>query len=526
MSIHRLGRLLAASLLIASLLWASSLALGVTSRDAAAFQAEPGQDTPPAPRLYTVVLPAADAADRTALVQQGIAIDGLSGENAVSVMTDAQLAIARAAGLRPLAVTPLDFPPADADYHNYTELLTALADTAAAHGDIVRLVDVGVSVEGRPIPAVKISDHPERDETDEPAILFVALHHAREHLTVEMALAVIRLFTEGYGVDPALTNLVEQREIWVLPNANPDGGEYDVESGSYRYWRKNRRLNSDDSYGVDLNRNYGYRWGGEGSSPWPWSDTYRGPVPFSEPETQAIRDFVIAHPNLTAAISFHTYGELILYPYGYTYEEHPADMQPDDYRAFAALAERMAATNDYTPQQASALYLTAGDTVDWLYGERGIFAFTFEMYPVSSDPGFYPTADSIPRETGRNLPAVTYLTGMADHPRKSIGLGGDATAPQVTLTAVQQPGSPAISLAAEATDHAGVTLVAWQVDGATVALDRTPPYTLTWTALAAGAYDVAVLAFDAGANVGEAYMTIQVTGEFEATYLPLLFSGQ
>ncbi len=508
------------------LLFAFLLALLVTPRSAVAFQAEPAQDAPPAPRLYTVVLPAANAVERTALAEQGCALDGLRGENAVSVMTAAELAAARAAGLRPLSVTPLDFPPADAAYHNYTELLAALADTAAASPDIVRLTDAGVSVEGRTIPAVKISDHPERDEPDEPAILFVALHHAREHLTVEMALAIIRLFTEGYGVDPALTNLVEQREIWILPNANPDGGEYDIETGYYRYWRKNRQPNPDDSYGVDLNRNYGYRWGGEGSSPFPSSDTYRGPEPFSEPETQAIRDFVIAHPNITAAISFHTYGELILYPYGYTYDELPDDMNPDDYRAFVALAEHMAATNDYTPQQASALYLTAGDTVDWLYGDRGIFAFTFEMYPAYSDPGFYPTARSIPRETGRNLPAVTYLTGMADDPAKSIGLGGDATSPQVSLIAIQQPGSPAISLTAEATDDAAVTLVAWQVDGTTVALDRAAPYAATWIAPAAGSYEVAVLAFDAGANVGAAQATVEVDGEFRAVYLPLLFRGQ
>ena len=92
----------------------------------------------------------------------------------------------------------------------------------------------------------------------------MALHHAREHLTVEMALEVIRLFTEGYGRDPALTNLVNTREIWVLPNINPDGGEYDVATGIYQYWRKNRRPNPGGTYGVDLNRNYGYRWGGVG----------------------------------------------------------------------------------------------------------------------------------------------------------------------------------------------------------------------------------------------------------------------
>ena len=182
-------------------------------------------------------------------------------------------------GLAPLEITPLDFPPVDSAYHNCAEMRTAIEQSAAANPDIVRVSAVGQSLEGRAILAVKISDEPAVDDPAEPAVLFMSLHHAREHLTVEMALEVIRLFTEGYGHDPALTNLVNTREIWVLPNINPDGGEYDIATGVYQYWRKNRRPNPGGSVGVDLNRNYGYHWGKTGSSGWPTDETYRGPAP-------------------------------------------------------------------------------------------------------------------------------------------------------------------------------------------------------------------------------------------------------
>ena len=171
---------------------------------------------------------------------------------------------------------------------------------------------------------------------------------------------------------------------------------------------------------MDLNRNYGYRWGGDGSSGIPGADTYRGPFAFSEPETQVVRDFVGAHPDITAAITFHTYAELILYPYGYTYEDQPPDMTLNDLMVFRKLAGDMAATNGYTPKQASDLYTTSGDTVDWLYGARGIFGFTFEMYPKGY-PGFYPPGSVIEQETRRNDAAVIYLTAVADNPRKVIG---------------------------------------------------------------------------------------------------------
>ena len=257
--------------------------------------------------MVRVTLPAADREARSALAARGLALETIGPDTVTVLMAQAGLAQLRSAGLTPIDVTLLDFPPADSAYHNYAELLAEIQAVAQAHPDIMQVRMVGRSVEGREIIAVKISDNPMVDEPGEPAVLFMALTHA-EHLTVEMALATIRLFAEQYGRDPAFTNLVEQRELYILPNVNPDGGEFDLATGYYQYWRKNRQPHADGAIGVDLNRNYGYRWGCcGGSSPIPSADTYRGPAPFSEPETQTVRDFVLAHPNITAAISFHTF---------------------------------------------------------------------------------------------------------------------------------------------------------------------------------------------------------------------------
>ncbi len=481
----------------------------------------PARAAPTPPPIYQVTLPAADREARSELAARGVAIDQISAETVTTLVDAAGLARLREQGLEPLAVEPLDFPPADSAYHNYQELQTSLQATAAAYPAITRVITVGLSLEGRSIPAVKISDQPDLDDPNEPAVLFIALHHAREHLTVEMALKIIRLFTTGYGVDPALTNLVNTREIWVLPNVNPDGGEYDVATGFYASWRKNRRPNPDGTFGVDLNRNYSYQWGCcGGSSPTPGSDVYRGASAFSEPETQAVRDFVLAHPDITAAISFHTYAELILYPYGYTYTDIPPDMTAQDYQTFVTLAQRMAQTNGYRPQQASDLYTTSGDTVDWLYGERRIFGFTFEMYPTSSWPGFYPPASVIERETQRNVAAVTYLASVADNPRKVSGQGGDATPPTVTLGLPAAPliaGQP-VSLTVTTSDDVTVTLTVLRVDGQIVAMQPAAALTFTWTPPVTGTHTLQALAFDAGGNQGVSapitvavYLTAQAT---------------
>jgi hypothetical protein len=323
----------------------------------------------------------------------------------------------------PAAAAEPNFPASDSRYHNYPEVVAAIDQAVADHPDIVAKVSLGQSYQGRDIWAVKVSDNVGTDE-DEPEILFDSLHHAREHLSVEQALAILRWLTDGYGVDPRITRLVDRRETWIVFMVNPDGGQYDLTGSPYRGWRKNRQPNAGTTaIGTDLNRNYEYRWaccGGSSSSP--SSLTYHGSKAFSAPETRVMRDFINSRvidgrQQITAAITFHTAGEQVLWPYGYTSTDVPADMTKDDQAALAALGRRMASKNGYTPMQSSSLYVTDGDEIDWAYGRHRIFMYTFEMYPshsqVSTISRFYPPDEVISRETERNKDAVLYLMEQA-----------------------------------------------------------------------------------------------------------------
>ncbi|TAH53330.1 MAG: zinc carboxypeptidase [Chloroflexota bacterium] len=323
---------------------------------------------------------------------------------------------------------PQAFPSADSAYHDYNEMVAEIQQAEADHGAIFDLFSLGTSYQGREIWAGKISDNVGTDE-NEPEVLFTHHQHAREHLTVEMALYTLKTLTDEYGVDSTITNLVNTREIWIVFDMNPDGGEYDIATGSYRSWRKNRQPNSGSSnVGTDLNRNWGYRWGCcGGSSGSTGSETYRGASAFSAPETQRVRDFVNSRvvggvQQIKATIDFHTYSELILWPYGYTTTDVPSDMTQDEHDAHVAAGQAMAATNGYTPEQASDLYITDGTIGDWTFGVHKIFSYTFEMYPTSSaGGGFYPPDEVIPAQTSRNRQAILYLLTNADCLWRVIG---------------------------------------------------------------------------------------------------------
>ncbi|MEK6409464.1 MAG: M14 family metallopeptidase [Acidobacteriota bacterium] len=343
------------------------------------------------------------------------------------------------------------FPPADSAYHDYAEMVSDIQLAASNHSGIFSLFSIGTSYEGRTIWAGKISDNAGTDE-DEPEVLFTHHQHAREHLTVEMALYTLHMLTDEYGVDQQITDLVNSREIWMVFDMNPDGGEYDIATGSYRSWRKNRQPNAGSSaVGTDLNRNWGYKWGCcGGSSGTTSSETYRGPSPFSSPEDQLVRDFVNSRvvndkQQITVAIDFHCYSELVLWPAGYTFTDVPPDLTQDDRDAMATMGQAMAATNGYTPQQASDLYLTDGTSLDWLYGVHHILNFAFEMFPVTSGQGgFYPGDEIIPAETSRNRAAILYLLDKADCPYKVIGKEGQyCSGAPPTNTGMKGPSSNA-----------------------------------------------------------------------------------
>jgi carboxypeptidase T len=325
--------------------------------------------------------------------------------------------LARAAG----------FPAADANYHSYQEMSDETLAVANAYPSLVQRTQIGTSYQGRAIWALKVSDNVTTDEA-EPEVLFTANQHAREHLTVEMALYLLNELTSKYASDARIKAIVDSREIWIIPSMNPDGAEFDVSTGSYAMWRKNRQPNAGSTQiGTDLNRNWGYQWGCCGGSSGTFSsETYRGAAPFSAPETQVVRDFVQSRriggvQQIKTGIDFHTYSELILWPYGYTNADTTPTMTADVRNTFATLGQNMATTNAYKPEQASDLYIADGAIDDWLWAAEGIFGYTFEMYPKSSSPGFYPPDEAIPVQTTRNREAVLRLLEISDCPYKAIG---------------------------------------------------------------------------------------------------------
>ncbi|MFF9521598.1 M14 family metallopeptidase [Streptomyces achromogenes] len=374
---------------------------------------------------------------RTAIQAAGVTVDEADEESVVVSGRAEQAEKLRRMGydVQPVGAAPqrgqarlYDFPSADSKYHNYAEANAEIDQRLAAYPGIMNKRVIGKSYQGRDIIAIKVSDNVGTDE-NEPEVLFTAHQHAREHLTVEMALYLLRELGAGYGSDSRITNLVNSREIWIVPDLNPDGGEYDIASGSYRSWRKNRQPNSGSSYvGTDLNRNWNYKWGCcGGSSGSTSSETYRGSAAESAPEVKVVADFVRARvvggkQQITAGIDFHTYSELVLWPFGWTYADTATGMTADDAAAFQAVGRKMAASNGYTAEQSSDLYITDGTIDDYLWGTQKIFSYTFEMYPTSSSGGgFYPPDEVIERETSRNKDAVLQLLENADCMYRSIG---------------------------------------------------------------------------------------------------------
>ncbi len=318
------------------------------------------------------------------------------------------------------------------DYRSYSEATEELLAAVESHPTIAVADSIGRSYLNRPIWAVKISDRPLYDDPSEPDVLLVGLHHARELMTVEVLMYLMHYLLDNYGSDPRVTRLVDDREIWIVPVLNPDGHVHMEGQYPAPIWRKNRRPTpSPGCIGVDLNRNYGYMWGYDdrGSSPAGCSEDYRGEKPFSEWETRAIRDLIMDEDNdFTMAVSYHSYGKLILFPWGYTPELTP------DHVVFAALADSMAAYNGYTAGPGySTIYATNGDMDDWMYGDQvvtegmdprypknekdRIFAFTFEVGEtfIYEPPG--PLMEKFSRENlYPNLLAIEY----ADDPYRIL----------------------------------------------------------------------------------------------------------
>jgi carboxypeptidase T len=293
-----------------------------------------------------------------------------------------------------------------AAYHSAETLEQDLRQLSESQPEIAELREIGRSLENRPIWALRIGER----RGSEHKLLFMGCHHAREWVSVEVPYLLGEHLVKNAGQAP-VGDWLQRGEIWVAPMVNPDGHEFS-RSPETRLWRKNRRPNPDGSIGVDPNRNYGYMWGTlniSTSSHVPSDPTYVGPRAFSEPETQAVRNLV-ARELFRGVITYHSFSQLILYPWGYTLEPIP---DSSDLSTMAKLAKRMQQLihgvhgKTYTPQQSSQLYLTAGDTTDWTYGEYGIPSFTIELRPDSiQNGGFILPPEQIQPTFEENLPAA------------------------------------------------------------------------------------------------------------------------
>jgi hypothetical protein len=292
--------------------------------------------------------------------------------------------------------------------YTYSELEAILDGYAVFYPDLITpKFSIGKTIENRDIWCVKISDNPNDDE-NEPECYFDGLIHAREPQSMMTLLYYMKSLLEQYGTDPELTYLVDNREIYFVLVHNPDGYCYNEQTNPNGggMWRKNRR-NNGGSYGVDLNRNYGYKWGYDnyGSSPTPSDETYRGTSGFSEPETQAVRDFVNAHP-ISVSWNTHTYGNYYLCPFGYA-SVHPPGQ---DWTIFQEYLADTAAVNGYTAGSIyDVLYAANGGAVDWHYGDNGNFSIT----PEIGSTGFWPSKSEIIPLAEENQMPIKYWTWVA-----------------------------------------------------------------------------------------------------------------
>ncbi|MEU9142948.1 M14 family zinc carboxypeptidase [Streptomyces sp. NPDC048349] len=310
---------------------------------------------------------------------------------------------------------------------------------------LTKVVSIGKTVQGKDILALKVTKNARKTKDgDKPAVLYMSNQHAREWITPEMTRRLMHHTVDNYGKDPRITKLVDSTELWFLLTANPDGYDYTHAPDGERLWRKNMRDNNGDGKhtavdGVDLNRNFAYKWGydNEGSSPSQASETYRGPKAGSEPETAALDAFE-KRIGFEYAINYHSAAELLLYGVGW----QVATDTPDDvaYKALAGTPENPAVPG-YYPQVSSELYTTNGEADGHASNVNGIMMFTPEMTTCQTaseiDPndrwkpedcasGFnFPDDEKlIQAEFAKNVPFALSVGESAAHPDRPASVVG------------------------------------------------------------------------------------------------------
>ncbi len=308
-------------------------------------------------------------------------------------------AAARAESARLHAAAPADW---FAEFHDYRAITERVHELAELAPDRAAVQPIGSSLDGRTIWALRIGHGSTK-------MLVNGTQHAREWIAAMTATCVADRLVRDYDRDPQIRAFVDSTELWIVPVVNPDGYQYSWSTD--RYWRKNRRA----GHGVDLNRNFGIAWGGSGSSSSKRSEIYRGEYAFSEPETAALRDLA-KREQIALHVDFHAYGQLVLFPWGYTATRSP------DHARFAALGDRLASalfaphSTRYTLMRSVELYPASGTMTDWMYGDAHALSYTIELRPKRGT-GFVLPPEEIRPTCDEGLAAVLALRGATTQTR-------------------------------------------------------------------------------------------------------------
>lgn len=381
-------------------------------------------------------------------------------------------------------------------YHQYNDIVTHYNDLAAAYPALTTRQSAGTSLQGRDIPAIRITAP--GDASNRPVVFINGGQHAREWISPAVVTYITERLLEDYGSNPRVTELLDSAEVVIVPVANPDGYVY-TWTGQ-RLWRKNRR----GSYGVDLNRNWAKGWGGPGSSGNTGSETYRGTAAFSEPETASIRDYILADGSrVIASIDYHSYSQLILWPWGYEYIDPP---EPDRSR-FESIGQGIRAEIlgaggvPYTPEAAYELYLASGTAQDWCYDATGSLAYTIELRDTGNFGFELPPAQILPTGT-ENWAGFLYFAEQATTPfTMSVNDG-----PPATLGAAG-PSSLNITIINRASYYlAGTATLHYRADGG-------PEHSSLLIPLGGGEFRADFPPFNCGTPVSYYFTALADTGE-------------
>ncbi|MEV0221290.1 M14 family zinc carboxypeptidase [Streptomyces sp. NPDC050704] len=357
-------------------------------------------------------------------------------------------------------------------YSGKGNLKEEIIRTGQQHPSLTKVVSIGKTLQGQDILALKLTKGAKKTKDGaKPSMLYLSNQHAREWITPEMTRRLMHHYLDSYGKDRRITRLVDSTELWFVLSANPDGYDFTFDADGDRQWRKNMRdVNGDGAVtvgdGVDLNRNFAYKWGydDEGSSPYPTSQTYRGASPGSEPETKALDTFQ-RRIDFEYGINYHSAAELILYGVGW----QVATPSPDDvaYKALAGTPENPAIPG-YRPQVSSELYTTNGEADGHASNVNGTAMFTPEMSTCQTasnvDPNdawnaadcesiftFPDDEKLIQQEFAKNIPfalSVAESAARPDQPKSPVGVDAPDFNPAAFTTSYSRGADQEISVVA------------------------------------------------------------------------------